>query len=234
MPDDSSVGPPESVVLHDVNPAIVRPGARYARVRVIGSLEIGPGLPPTSFTSCRIEGAIVTYSPLNLKGCIVAGGVYAYDTFGPITDALLTGVGQGCRPGTPHMADGLTTPTPWTVEDTIIRAEQGIPPAHVEASQVLGGVGITFRNVVFETKGPFNNTQTSDLSFYGKGLLCEDCWFVGYGGYAIYSDGPGNVFVRPRFGRNSAFGLLFAGENRVDPIIIEPYWTDGTPITAVG
>ena len=45
-------------------------------------------------------GALAGPSPavaVNLHGCVVTGGVYAYDTSGTITKSLLTGVGQAFR-----------------------------------------------------------------------------------------------------------------------------------------
>ena len=126
------------------------------------------------------------------------------------------------------MADAYTKSTPWVVTNTIMRIVQGVSPAHVEASQVLGGAGIVFRNVVFDTAGPFNNTQTADLNFIGANLLCEDCWFIGYGGYSLYSTGPNNVFLRPRFGPNAQFGHVYPAA-MVMPTIIDPMNTDGSP-----
>jgi hypothetical protein len=110
-----------------------------------------------------------------------------------------------------------------------MRITPGVSPAHVEASQVLGGVGLTFRNSVFESGGPFNNTQTADFNFIGKNLLCEDCYFIGYGGYSIYSEGPNNVFVRPRFAHHFQWGILYPAGS-IKPTLIDPRYTDGTPV----
>lgn len=233
MPTDDSVGPSPTSVLRELAAADVVPGTAYVGVHVSGQLEIAAGFPATSFSQCRVEGAIVTYSPVNLDSCVVTGGVFAYDTGGTINRSLLLGDGQAFRPGTADPADAFELSTPWTVTETIMRIAQGTPPAHVEASQVLGGVGITFRNVVFDSGGPFNNTQTADLNFIGKDLLCEDCWFIGYVGYALYASGPNNVFLRPRFDRNSAFGLIYPNDpGDLPPMVIDGVYTDGTPITS--
>jgi hypothetical protein len=234
MPVESQVGPGESA-LATIGARDVTPGGSYSSVDVDGKLEIPSGAGPTSFTNCRIRGAIVTYSPLILDRCTVDAGVYSYDTWGVIDRSLITGDGQAFRPGTIDRADAYTTPTPWLVADTILRIPAGVPPAHVEAAQVLGGVGIVFRNVVFDTGGPFNNTQTASLNFIGKDLLCEDCWLMGYGGYALYSSGPNNRFIRPKFGRDSQFGLVYP--NAADdpaPIIVDPTYSDGEPVVGLG
>lgn len=230
MPTDELVGPSDRRGLTVLEAADVVPGQRYSAVRVVGQLDIPSGAGRTQFSECVIEGAIVTYSPLDLHRCVVTGGLYAYDTSGTVVTSLLTGDGQAFRPGTSDTSDALSLETPWIVVNTIMRVGPGTPPAHVEAAQVLGGVGITFSNVVFETGGPFNNTQTADLNFMGGGLTCLDCWFLGHGGYAIYSQGPDNVFIRPRFARNSEFGLLYPTEGEPPPAIIEPSFVDGEPI----
>jgi len=207
----------------------VAPGGVYENVVITGQLEIGTGQPATTFKNCLIEGSMVTYSTIIMESCTVHGGLYSYDTGGSITRTLIdTANSQGFRPGTTKVADNFTLSTPWVVTDSYIRVTKGAPGAHVEAAQVLGGVGITFRNVVFETGGPFNNTQTADLNFIGKDMLCEDCSFVGYGGYAIYSEGQNNVFLRPKFARNYQWGILFPTA-RFKATIIDPKHLDGTP-----
>jgi hypothetical protein len=227
---DSDVGPSADAVLQPMASAAVVPGGSYENVTVNGSLDIPGGVATTVFSECRIEGTIITYSPIELHSCVVTGGIYAYETGGVISDSLLLGDGQAFRPGTLDIGDAFSAVTPWTVVDTVIRVEAGVSPQHVEASQVLGGVGLTFRNVVFEVGGPFNNTQTADFNFIGKGLRCYDCWFVGFGGYSLYSAGTDNVFVRPHFGRNAEFGLVYPGEDPLQaPIIIDPVYIDGAP-----
>jgi hypothetical protein len=205
-------------------------GRTYDRVVVTGNVQIGPGAPATTFTNCRIEGAVVTSSTFNLDSCTVTGGFYGTDTGGTINRSLLQGGNAAFRPATSSAANVFTTRTPWVMTNTYLQIPQGVAPAHTESAQVLGGVGITFRNVVFDTGGPFNNTQTADLSFWGKDMLCEDCRFVGYGGYAIYSDGPNNVFVRPRFARTHPFGLVFpTSGSRIAPVLVDSRYVDGTP-----
>ena len=228
MPTDATVGPPPGLALASMASNKVVPGGSYDGVRIIGQLEFGAGLPTTSFANCRIEGAIVTYSPINLTSCTVTGGIYAYDTAGRIRGSLLLGGNSAFRPGTVSMSNAYITPTPWLVADSILRIPQGVAPAHTEAAQVLGGVGLTFRNVVFDTGGPFNNTQTADLNFIGKDLLCEDCYFMGYGGYSIYSEGPNNRFVRPRFAGKHKWGIVYP--SGTPPTLVEPMLTNGTPL----
>lgn len=204
-------------------------GGVYVGVLVTGQIEIGKGQAPVTFRNCRIEGSIVTFSPLNLDACTVIGGVYAYDTGGTINRSLIDSKGnQAFRPGTESTSNVYTSKTPWTVTDSYLRVPQGVPPAHTEAAQVLGGDGLTFRNVVFDTGGPFNNTQTADLNFIGANLRCEDCYFLGCGGYSIYSEGPNNVFIRPRFARNRQFGIVYPNSVQ-KATLIDPRYLDGSP-----
>jgi hypothetical protein len=222
------VGVSPDRVLTPIESVRLLPGGTYDGIRVIGKLEIGKAQRATNLSNCRIEGAIITWSPVNLTNCTVTGGVYSYDTGGSMTNTLVdSDAGQAFRPGTERAADRLRLSTPWTLTNVYLRVTPGAVGDHVEAAQVLGGVGIVFNNVVFDTGGPFNNTQTADLNVIGANLSCIDCTFVGYGGYSIYADGPNNQFVRPRFARNYRFGLVFPGGTQ--PLVIDPRHLDGTP-----
>lgn len=226
MPTPLTVGVPASLPLGEMRASDVVPGRTYDHVLVRGTIDIDAGQPPTSFENCRIEGSVVTSSSVNLDTCTLVGGLYAYDTGGTIVDSLLDSPNPAAfRPGTARSSDALVVSTPWTVENSYLRTDQGTTPEHTEASQVLGGVGIEFTNVVFDTGGPFNNTQTADLNFFGKDLVCTDCWFVGYGGYALYSEGPNNTFVRPKFANTHRWGVLYPASD-TKPIILDPSYLD--------
>ena len=224
-PSHADVGPRREAARTTINGSDIVPGERYTDVEVVGQVDIGADQRPTSFVNCRIDGSIVTSSPLVIEACEVTGGLFSYDVGGRISESLLRGRNVAFRPGTTSMADAFTTLTPWLVQNSIITVEQGVAPAHVEAAQVLGGAGIRFENVVFETGGPFNNTQTADLSVIGADMVCQDCWFLGYGGYSVYVDGPGNVLVRPRFGPHAEFGHVYPDADQpariVEPIYLE-------------
>lgn len=229
MPTPDTVGTPDGVELRRLERNQIKPGGTYDGVLVTDFLEFGPNGAPITFRNCRIESSIVTYSPVVLESCTMTGGLYSYNTGGTISNTLIDSTtNQAFRPGTITTAEQYTVETPWTVRNSYFRIGQGEPPAHVEAVQVLGGVGISFDNVVFDTGGPFNNSQTADFSFIGRGMRCTDCYFVGFGGYAIYSEGPDNVFVRPRFDRNSEFGLLYP-DSTYKPTISDARYLDGTP-----
>jgi hypothetical protein len=229
-PRPDTVGVPATYPLRRISPSQIVSGGRYDGVLVTGGFELPKGWAPVTFTNCRIEGSITTYVTLNLTFCTLTAGLYAYDTGGTITSTLIdSDAGQAFRPGVANRNNDYAVPTPWVVTNSYFRVRQGVPPAHVEASQVLGGVGIRFTNVVFDTGGPFNNTQTADLNFIGKDLVCEDCYFPGYGGYSIYSEGPNNVFIRPHFGKNAPFGRLYPNSVQ-KAIIYDPRDLVGNPI----
>ena len=201
--------------------AEVRPGGKYRGVDVADGFELGAG-DPVTFTDCIIRGSIVTYAPIHLERCRVEGGLYAYDVGGTLRRVVIDSpAGQAFRPGLSE-GGGWARHTPWIVEDSELRIGPGDEGAHVEAVQVLGGDGLVFRRVVFDSGCPFNNTQTADLSLNAANTLVEDSVFAGCSGYAIYSDGPNNRIVRPTFSMRHVFGEVYRGEGRIDPIIVDP------------
>lgn len=226
MPTPSTTGVDPDLTLSSLDAGAIRPGGTYERVRISGANIRLSGGDPVRLTDCQIDGSILTSTEIHLTRCTVNGGIYPTGSGGSLTDVLVNGRGQAFRP---LVSDGYWggqgdrfAPMPWTVTDTYLRVPPGGPGAHVEASQIAGGSGYVFRNTVFEVGCPFNNTQTAAMTVHASDSLFEDSWFVGCGGFAIYSDGPGVRFVRPRIGPDHRWGLLYQAPGRTDPQIIEP------------
>ncbi len=223
MPTPETVGLRDGTELRELTPSDVRHGGTYQAVRLVGDLELGAG-ERVRFEDCLIEGSIVTYAPLEMERCDLIGGLYPYDVGGWLRDVLIDSPqGQAFRPALSEL-QGWDRSTPWLLEHVYLRVPPGGEGDHVEAAQVLGGRDLVFRDVVFDTGCPFNNTQTADLNLHAADSLIEDSWFVGCGGYAIYSDGPNVRIVRPRIGERHQWGLLYTDQatGRIDPQIVDP------------